>query len=880
MKKLLSIIMAVAVLVTALPSITVTVSADSLYIRKVVSIVCDDSGSMQGDKWAYANYALQVFCGMLNSEDQLYITYMSDIYEADDSGEIDTSLSTGIDLSTSDGIQDSIDSISTHKAGGGTPFKTVQTAYQKLVEASESDTNENTQYWLVVITDGNFDDFNTKSDSGKSDLDEYFAECATTEMANGTTPQIMFLSIGSKVTTPDEDEESGIYTYSAADADEIIDVMSEMADKISGRTRLESSDINQVDDYRIQVESSIPLLNIVCFVQGSDAKITGVDYNNETAIEISREADLSYPSYSGLVGSAYLIGDSQSAMGSGTYTITFDQEIDLDDVIILFEPALEVKMTVTLNGEEITDFKDLDNAMASDTVSAACKIYEMGTDTEISSSLLPSGTGFEITISEGGEIKATAGDEMAISDYILSNIETEVTATVTIDGFNPITTTVKFTPTEYVPIVVYSIVASFGSEISSVRHDDIADNEDLTICFTIYADDELITDAEAVSALNPTVTVSVDGNGGNTVISDDGTIIFTPTEASDGIDGAGSFDVDVTCTIDDGTDATQTYTVLLAEYEVVPVGTDETIRKTEFYGNQVGVSFYITKDGNRLDRDAVSSYTSSVSLNDEHGDLKTNLAIADDGTITVTPYSVEEHKLGFFSWWTNWAYYFGLSGKDVTVTLTHSLGTASSTIDVVGESASYLILNVILPLGLEILILALIIAYIVRYITKPRFATNGVLYVGSITRNRGTSGTHSMELREVQLKQFNKFGNLWNPFKELTVSANGVNVTAVKGNKISCNELFPWYADEIKPKARTITINSPKDVVNYCQEHDELVINEIKTTKVMDQQNRVISQDDSVYYFVRADIDYVKSGTKQIEVIDSAVAFCYSTIQN
>jgi hypothetical protein len=48
----------------------------------------------------------------------------------------------------------------------------------------------------------------------------------------------------------------------------------------------------------------------------------------------------------------------------------------------------------------------------------------------------------------------------------------------------------------------------------------------------------------------------------------------------------------------------------------------------------------------------------------------------------------------------------------------------------------------------------------------------------------------------------------------------------------------------------------------------------------MDEQNRIVSQDDSVYYFARADIVNVKVGSKQTEVIDSAIAFCYSTIQN
>ena len=55
------------------------VFAESLYVRKIVSVVYDDSASMGGQDWAYANYAMQTFCGMMNSEDQLFITYMSGV---------------------------------------------------------------------------------------------------------------------------------------------------------------------------------------------------------------------------------------------------------------------------------------------------------------------------------------------------------------------------------------------------------------------------------------------------------------------------------------------------------------------------------------------------------------------------------------------------------------------------------------------------------------------------------------------------------------------------------------------------------------------------------------------------------------------------------
>ena len=70
MKKFVSYVLAFSLLVGLLVVVSPRFSAaDSLYARKVVSIVYDDSGSMlggdkEGVKEAYANYALQSFCGI------------------------------------------------------------------------------------------------------------------------------------------------------------------------------------------------------------------------------------------------------------------------------------------------------------------------------------------------------------------------------------------------------------------------------------------------------------------------------------------------------------------------------------------------------------------------------------------------------------------------------------------------------------------------------------------------------------------------------------------------------------------------------------------------------------------------------------------------
>lgn len=871
MKRRLSVLLAILLISSVMFGLPISTSAEALYIRKIVSVVYDDSGSMDGDKAAYANYAMQSFCGMLNSEDRLFITYMSKVKQ-------DASYtSEEIDLSA-DKIQSSVDAIRNHSGSYSTPYESVERAFDTLKNVNDG--NPNTQYWLVVITDGEFD----KTVSGGFDekrLNENFGAYTEETMPNGSHPQVTFLGIGN-VVSPTEDHNKGIYTYSASNATGIIGAMSDMADRISGRTRLQKSAVEQIDEKTIRVSSAIPLLNIAVFTQGVQAKISTAGYNGGPDIPISRNVSLGLNSkkYPSLVGGAFLLGDSQKVIDSGSYDITFDKAVDLEDVIILFEPALEARMTLSLNGKEVLDYRDLGDVMAGDKVSVSCKIYEMGTQKQIDPSLLPAGTKFGITVSEGGKVvEQKSGTEMTLSDYVLKTIETEITAAVTIEGFNPITCSTKFTPAEYVDRKVYTMSADYGSALKSVKFDDIASNRDMTICFTVYADGVAITDTDAVKALNPTIAVYPQGNDGSVTYSDDGKIIFTPNAASITTANDGSFQVDVTCTLENGVSATQIYTVLTATYEVIAVDAAEKVKRTELFGNETSVSFYITKDGVKLNKAAVEKQI-SVSLNEKHAQLKMNITVAPDGTITVTPYSEEEHVLTFWNWWTNWSYYFGLESADVFVTLSHDYGSAVGKIDIVGADTKYVLLCVFLPLLLEILLLAAIIAYIVRYFTKARFASNGVLYVGSITQNRGTPGTHRLELLEVHLNQFNRFQNLWNPFKELTVSANGVNITAAKGNRILCNENFPWYSDGIRPKTRTIKIDSPKDVVNYCQEKGELVIHEIKTVRVMDEQNRMISQDDSVYYFARADITYVKVGTKQTEVIDSAVAFCYSTIQN
>ena len=874
MKKTISVLLALLVVLPILVvCLSVPISAESLYIHKVVSVVYDDSYSMQQGgslNYRYASYAMQSFCGMLNSEDQLYITYMSKQFETQK-----------IDLSA-EGIQASVDAIKNHPHNGNTPYDAVKTAYSKLksVKATASD-DENTQYWLVVITDGEFNELskmNSKNEKIAFLDDNLNGYVSQFQEDFGTDLQITYMGIGD-VTMPTENPEKGIYTYQASgsgndsDDDEIKTIestMAEIADKISGRTRLtpKASEDDKNGDYyyakgskrAISVSSTIPLLNIAVFSQGTNATIAGVTHNGDN-VPISRSATLGVSDDLSMVGGAFLIGDSQQAMGSGEYIITFDKEIDLKNVVILFEPALEVRVNVKVNGKAINDLTQLDNIMAKDKISITYSLYEMGTNNEIDLGILPSGTTYEINVYEENKlVKTCQGQGEMLTDFELDEKETKITAAITIAGFSPIDFTLKFTPTKYVPKINYTIEPSLGSDVECVLKEDVSENKDLQVCFTVFADGVKMTNVDEVKALNPVIKTSVQGNDGEVTYTNDGKIVFTPKSASARPGNEAVFDVKVTCTIKDGTSASQKYKVDASIFEAVFVGPGKTIKKTELHGNTIAATFYLTKEGVKMNKSEVGeSFT--YTLNKSRKDLQTRVSVSDDGMITITPSSKEEHKKSFFLfyWWD----YANLNGSDITITFNHKYASAEGTLDVVGGGGAYVFFNVLLWLGIEALIALILAAYIIRILTKTRFNSKAKLYKGILTRQ--SNGSYDMEITGVvSMKNGNKLTNasLWNPFKPLEYE----DFYAMGGGVLRSKK--PFFEHRIEPIAYMSSRPSAEMLFeNY--KNTPLVINTVSCKELMKEQ--AISSDNKTFFFVPID----PKNPKPQDEIQMASFFCY-----
>ena len=430
----------------------------------------------------------------------------------------------------------------------------------------------------------------------------------------------------------------------------------------------------------------------------------------------------------------------------------------------------------------------------------------------------------------------------------LTDKQTEIKISANIDGYSPFEYYALFTPQSKIEL----FPVESGSV--SVKLKEIGKNEDVKLSFIVKKDGEQIMEESELKGLFKYFEYSSDGCDGDTSY-EDGMITFIPKKAvkPDGVND--KFDIEVTCVIRNGDmggefKASKKFTVTVANYVVVATNAKDEVKKTEFYGNDVGVSFYIQmfadandKTGVKLSKKDLEEYggiDKFIELTPEgHASLNKNGKVASDGTITVVPTSSVEHKLTFWNWWINWAYYFGLEGDDVTVHLYHPLGDGVATINVVGEDIGYMLLNVYTPLIIEIILLTLLVIWIFLVVTKPRYNKSATLYGGEIRYNAG-SMTHTVRnFRPVKLDKFNKLkhgnGRLKFKRKADVVSANGIKVRADHGGRIICEMMFPWYRGKLEPADSDFTnLRTPREVSEYISKHKRLEINEFATTEAIE----------------------------------------------
>lgn len=485
--------------------------------KKIISIVYDDSGSMSMDgekKWAYANYAMQTFAALLNGQDELYLTYMSDVLAGKQGGrQIDLS---DVEAAVSQ-IRGNINLI------GSTPHESIEIAMNTLQNAG--DTDPQTEYWLVVLTDGEFGlapDYNTLVSSSdlQAQLEGYYAQ----DMPNGTKVQITYMAIGSDAVSLNDNPACNLSCVKAEAAEDIMTVLSDVADKISGRTRVEESAITATKGNTVTFRSELPLYSISILSQGMQTEVTDAEIG-ESSLTVSRNIGLQYPEINGaqtdkgLLGNAAMITNGSETIPAGEYTIRFSENVDVSSLDIMYEPAIEVQLEIYKDEELIEDTSTLRQG---DVIDIIGTVVKAGTSEEIDKDLLPDGISYQISVSEGGQT-VNSSDSLELTGVELHNVETLIKGQLQIPGFSPSVQTIPvFTPG--VPIV-YGIEVE-PTEKLSFSLSKLNENTE-GIHFYITADGERLSREESeaigIEILENTGNISYDWK-----CDSEGAWIFTP----------------------------------------------------------------------------------------------------------------------------------------------------------------------------------------------------------------------------------------------------------------------------------------------------------------------------------------------------------------
>lgn len=424
LKNVCSIILCICVLCFMFSSSSFAAGGDEVRAsKKIISVVYDDSGSMLGERWSYTDYAMQALVALLNEQDELYITFMSDPY-------------TAVKMDTSD-LPGTIRKIRDWKNSGGTPGAALDTARSKLNSIKESDTTA--QYWLVILTDGEI----SMSEKLQNKLNSY----KNNTMNNGTPLNVVYLGMGAAATAI-EDAKNHLHTFEADSDTEIISAMQDVAGLVSGR--LIPDNISQLDSKKITVTSKLPLYSLSILSQKSDAKVVGAKTDKEN-LNISRNLSLDATNLTNgspintLFGNAAVI-NKQNAKGelqvipAGTYTVSFSSDIDINNMTIQVEPAIALKAEISRNGVVIDDMSKL---LTGDKVDIRIIPIVPGTDEVISDSDLPDQISWNIEYEVDGNI-VDKGSGTDLTGVTLTQGNNVVRGIINIPGYAPFVNEVSF----------------------------------------------------------------------------------------------------------------------------------------------------------------------------------------------------------------------------------------------------------------------------------------------------------------------------------------------------------------------------------------------------------------------------------------------------
>ncbi len=404
-------------------------ASDVSKTKRHIAMVYDDSTSMYVSdstqkpvlNWSYANYMTQAFLALLNPQDSLFITYMSDKEKEN----VKYS-----NLLESDREQAIANIRTKNDFINETPFEAVETAYSMLKNLDEDRSDE---YWLVIATDGAFTYY---EDDVYETLLGYIEEMA----ALGKTLKVVFLAIGDEASPPEQNLDAGLLVYETG-LDEIVSTMSKLADNISGRHNVQSSRMSELSGNRLSVDMLLPVRSLIVFTQADGNTLLDIENSKSEEMILTYSYDIKAPdpieyekdemlTDKSAVGTISKVAPKEEGviLSDGRYTLAFSNEVNIENIRVMYEPALDITVRYMQNGRVVQNPED----------GSKCDIEVVLTNAltgnALNSSVLPEDVECTIQVLSGGAVVDIV-DGFIAKDIVLKSEETVINTEISMPGY-------------------------------------------------------------------------------------------------------------------------------------------------------------------------------------------------------------------------------------------------------------------------------------------------------------------------------------------------------------------------------------------------------------------------------------------------------------
>ncbi|MCP1124389.1 VWA domain-containing protein [Bacillus sp. 3103sda1] len=320
--------------------------------QRVVSLVYDDSGSMRNnDRWKYANYALQSLIALLDEKDTFSYVPMSH-----PSQEITVSLA-------NNKRQEEIEKIQTWNEHVNTPFQSVETAMQSIKRQTQE--NANREFWLIILTDGAFNELEKQDDSGKKRISETLSTFKKEMEAKNISLHAVLITMEENLGAQEQAQMNvfkdiwkhqinGI-VFPTSGEDGVIHSVNQAAALIANRdpfSSVEEAVKTNIVGNKIEVKTPFPLKRITLVGQSSQ-NIPYRVQNIQGSLNLQSRFSIQAPAGMGLYGGiTHIMSKNNAVMEPGTYMVEIDQAVTKENMKVLVEPALDYTVSIYEKGKD------------------------------------------------------------------------------------------------------------------------------------------------------------------------------------------------------------------------------------------------------------------------------------------------------------------------------------------------------------------------------------------------------------------------------------------------------------------------------------------------------------------------------------------------